>query len=102
MKPNAKKANPVRPGVQRGIRKRFITAAEAKRRAARYLANKMFKALTVLDGEHVRCNIYNVSVKGTWLIQQSSSFPEPRPTQIVVVCKRSGRILYDGSASDEG
>jgi hypothetical protein len=86
----------------KGNRKRLITAAEAKRRAARYLASKMFEGLTVLDGESVRCNIYGVREKETWLIKQPSPFPEPRPSQVVVVCKRTGRILYDGLAGDEG
>jgi hypothetical protein len=102
MKPNAKKAKRVRRPRPQGTRKRHITAGEAKRRAARYLANKALKGLSVLDGERARCNIYGVKEKETWLIQQPSFFPEPRPTQVVVVCKRTGRILYDGSAGDEG
>jgi hypothetical protein len=102
MKPNGEKTKGHRRSPARRSRKRHITAAEAKRRAARYLAIKMFKGLTVLDGEDVRYNIYSVRGKETWLIQQPSSFPESQPTQVVVVCKRSGRILYAGSASDEG
>jgi hypothetical protein len=102
MKPEAKKAKRVRRPRAQGTRKRHITSAEAKRRAARYLANKALKGLTVVDGEHAPCNIYGVSERETWVIQKPSFFPEPRPTQVVVVCKRTGRILYDGSAGDEG
>src|SRR5881397_3335611 len=68
MKPPARKSKVPRRPHALGARERHVTAAEAKRLAARYLANKTFKSLTVLDGESLRWNIFNVRRRNTWLV----------------------------------
>ena len=42
--------------------------------------------------------------KDIWLVYPNSERPvtELRSSQLLAVCKHAGRVLYDGSAGDEG
>ncbi len=85
----------------------IITAAEARRRAERHVLQRMLKGAKVRDGAAFRLDIYN---RGNWAGQDAwvvylnppSETQELRPSQIIVVSKRTGRVLYEGSAQDEG
>jgi hypothetical protein len=81
---------------------RFITRAEARRRAARHILNQMFKGALVRDGMEADHNAYNVRHKDTWVVYKNRPVTGLQSSDVVVVCKRTGRVLYDGLAGDEG
>ena len=89
------------PGSDRK-RKRFLTRVEARQRAVRHVIKRMFKDARVLDGDVARHNAYNVRQAATWLVYKKLPGRELRAAEVVVVCKRTGRVLYEGSACDEG
>jgi hypothetical protein len=89
------------PGGGRS-RKRFITAAEARRRAIRYVLNRIFKGAAVRDGAKMRWHIFNLRREDVWLVYKNCHDMLLRSSDVVVVCKRAGRILHEGSANDEG
>jgi hypothetical protein len=74
----------------------FITHAEARRRAERHVINQMFKGATVRDGAEVRLGIY------VWVVYKNAGENALKSSEVVLVCKRTGRVLYAGSACDEG
>lgn len=80
----------------------FITRAEARQRAERYVLNRMFKGATVRDGAETGGNIYGVRREDTWVVYKNPRVSALRSADVVVVCKRTGRVLYEGSAHDEG
>ena len=90
-----------KPGGGRS-RKRFIKAAEARRLATRYVLNRMFKGAAVRDGAQVCWCAPNVRREDVWLVYKNCHEMLLRSSDVVVVCKRTGRILYEGSANDEG
>jgi hypothetical protein len=89
-------------------RKRFISPAEARRRAERHVLKRMFRGATVRDGNTARWRVYDptgkLAGKDVWLVYPNPEQPltELRSSQLIAVCKRTGRVLYDGSAGDEG
>jgi hypothetical protein len=92
-----------RPEPRRGrSRRRFITRAEALLLAGRHVLDRMFKGATVRDGEEARINTYNIRHKDTWVVYKNCALTGLRASDVVVVCKRTGRVLYEGSAGDEG
>ena len=104
-----KKASKVlrRPKPRGGkFQKRFITSAEARRRAERHVLKRLFQGATVRDGAAVRLNLYhrgNWTGKDVWVVYKNPDNPlELKASSIIAVCKRTGRVLYEGSAGDEG
>jgi hypothetical protein len=81
---------------------KFISRAEARRRAVRHVLNRMFKGATVCDGMEAGGNIYDVRREDTWMVYKNPKENALKSSNVVVVCKRSGRVLYEGSAGDEG
>lgn len=64
----------------------------------------MFDGVPVRDGEEARLRLYNVRRKDVWVVlpkieRELSGF---RSSTVVMVCKRTGRVLYAGPAKDEG
>ena len=103
----AKKASR-QPKPHKGTRQRqFITRAEARRRAARHL-HRLFKGATVRDGKTAQSCGYGfpskLANKEVWLVYANLGLPAIvlRSSHIIAVCKRTGRVLYEGSAHDEG
>jgi hypothetical protein len=92
-----------RPTTRSG-KKQFITRAEARRRAERHVLNRMFKGATVLDGAEPSWNIFGVRREDTWVVLKNDQGDRLalKSSDMVVVCKRTGRVLYDGPAQDEG
>ena len=94
----------------RAKKKQFVTRAEARRRAERHVLNRMFKGAPVKDGEVARFCIYNQGKwtnKDVWVVyknskQQISEQLVLKSSEVVVVSKRTGWVLYEGSAGDEG
>ena len=86
--------------------RKSITPAEARRRAERHVLNRLFKGARVADGAGVRLNIYHRAhwkPDQVWVVYKNSDAPMTlRSSDIIVVSKRTGRILYEGSAGDEG
>ena len=80
----------------------FITRVEARRRAERHVLNRMFKSATVRDGAQAGGNLYNVRRVDTWVVYKNPRVSAFRSAEVVVVCKRTGRVLYEGFAGDEG
>ena len=80
---------------------KIITRAEARRRAERHVINRMFKGATVRDGMEACHHIYNVRRENTWVVYKNGP-PVIKSSSVVVICKRTGRVLFEGSANDEG
>ena len=87
-----------------------ITPAEARRRAARHVLDRMFKGAKVEDGAKAHLCLGYISgpspkwsVKDSWVIYQNLEEPlSLKSSSVILVCKRTGRVLYEGSAGDEG
>jgi len=96
----AKRRKPRKSKVQ------FITRAEARRRAERHVLNRMFKGALVRDGAKVRLGIYvpkgQWRNEDVWVVYKNSNEIAFKSSDVVLVCKRTGRVLYEGSACDEG
>lgn len=80
----------------------FITRTEARRRAERHVLNRLFKGAMVGDGAEAAGNIYNVRREDTWVVYKNPRGSILRSANVVVICKRTGRVLHEGSAHDEG
>src|SRR5437870_13317992 len=110
MKPARHKASRKREGAKRAksLRRkvRFITPAEARRRAGRHLLNRLFKGAMVRDGAEAKLNICmrgGWTGKDVWAVYKNSENPASlKSSEVVLVSKRTGRVLYEGSACDEG
>ena len=83
-------------------RKRPITAAQARQLAAKHVLNRMFAGAVVKNGATVRFGGYGAQQGDTWVIYKNQDVNELRSSDVVVVCKRTGRILYEGIVGDEG
>ncbi len=62
----------------------------------------MFKGATVRDGAEAGGNLYNVRREDTWVVYKKCRGIGLRSSDVVVEFKRTGRVLYEGSANDEG
>jgi len=84
----------------------MISQAAALRSAARHVVNRLFNCAKVVDGAGVRLSIYghgNRKPDQVWVVfKNPDARMELRSSEIIVVSKRSGRVLYEGSAGDEG
>jgi len=80
------------------IPKKDISPAEARQRAARHVINNIFKGVKVRDGATAKWNIDGVRRKDVWLVyRKQRRFDQWLPAQdLMVVCKRTGRVLYAG------
>ncbi len=84
-------------------RKRPISAAEARQRAIRHVVRQMFGGAKVADGKHAGMSVYNLPAVDAWVVfKNSREFLGLRSSEVIVVCKRTGRVLYEGPANDEG
>ena len=72
-----------------------------RRRAERQVLNQMFKGASVRDGPEAGVNIYSVRREDGWVVYKKCRGMGFRSSDVVVVCKRTGRVLYEGSAGDE-
>ena len=89
-----------RPG-----KRRLVTRAEARRRAQRHVLDRIFKGAPVRDGAGVCLGIYfqdKWTAKDVWVVYKNSEGSGLKSSDVVLVSKRSGRVLYEGSACDEG
>lgn len=98
-RPQPRKSRPRRQTQKR------ITPAEARRRAARHVLLRMFKGAKVADGSTVRLGIYpgNWKAAEVWIVYKNPDDSMAlKSSDIIVVSKRTGRVLYEGPAGDEG
>lgn len=90
------------------MKKRPITRKEARERAYRYLLRKMFTGAVVKDGAKAEWRPSypqgGIQKEDVWLIylREFPAKPIFRSSHVIVVSKKSGRVVYDGSANDEG
>lgn len=87
------------------IRKRLIAAAEARQRAARHVIGRIFSGVLVRDGATAKWNVAGVRHEDVWLVyRKQRRHDQWIPAQdLMVVCKRTGRVLYAGLVfPDEG
>ena len=100
-----KKSKPVAGKLaapKKSAKAKWITRAEARRRAERHVIDRLFKGAQVRDGVKSGHRAYNVRLEDTWVVYKNCPVLALRSSAIVVICKRSGRVLYEGSAHDEG
>jgi hypothetical protein len=84
---------------------RFITRTEARRRAEWHVLNRMFKGATVRDGAEAKLCIYSpgkIKSADAWVVYKNPEESALKSAAVVLVSKRTGRVLYEGSAGDEG
>jgi hypothetical protein len=84
---------------------KFITRAEARRRAERYVLHRMFRGALVQDGATAKLCIYNRgdwSANDVWVVYTNQREIALKSVDLILVCKRTGRVLYEGPANDEG
>jgi hypothetical protein len=84
---------------------RCLTRTEARRLAAAHVQKRLFSGATVRDGAEVRLNIYprgRWTAQDVWVVYPNAERWALQSSQVVVVCKRTDRVLYEGSAGDEG
>ena len=99
----AKRTRARKAGRTARRRKRWITPEQARRLAARHMMPPMFDGVPVRDDVKARLLLYGVPRKDVWVV-----FPKIErgqrlgPSTVVVVCKRTGRVLYVGEAEKEG
>ncbi len=85
-----------------------ITAIKAWELAARHVLSQMFLRAPVKDGSEVRLGIYDptgkLAGKAVWAVYPNpmGNPTEIKASEVILVCKRTGKILYAGSAHDEG
>ena len=104
-KPRRRAGKQSRRLKQRPGKKPFITQAEARRRAQRHVLNRLFKGAAVRDGAKVRLGDYfrnKWAAKDGWVVYKNSEGFGLKSSDVVLVSKRTGRVLYEGSACDEG
>lgn len=62
----------------------------------------MFGGAKVADGKHASMSVNILPTGDAWgVFKNSRGEPSLHPSEIVV-CKRTGRVLYEGPANDEG
>jgi len=86
---------------------RRITRAGARRLAAQHAVKAIFRGSTVKDGAEAGLRTYALpklpAGKDVWVVYLNDENPMIlKSSEIVVICKRTGRVLYAGSACDEG
>jgi hypothetical protein len=83
-----------------------ITKADALRRAQCHVLHRLFKGAKVADGATARLGIYirgNWKPADAWVVYKNPENPmELKSADIIAVSKRTGRVLYEGPAGDEG
>ena len=103
---NPNRRSPSRQSPLRRLNRKHITPAEARRRAARHVLKRMFQGATVADGAKARLCIYpggDWKPAEVWIVFKNPEDPMAlKSSDIIVVSKRTGRVLYEGPASDEG
>jgi hypothetical protein len=66
----------------------------------------MFNGAAVLDGADVRLGVYlpkGWTPEDLWVVYKNSTNAlELKSSDIVAICKRTGQVVYEGSACDEG
>ena len=68
-------------------------------------APRLFKGARVRDGAKVRLGIYfrgDWTTKDVWVVYKNPEEIALKSSEVVLVSKRTGRVLYEGSACDEG
>jgi hypothetical protein len=88
-----------------------ITSAEALANAQKHVLEKIFGGRTVVDGAQIVFHAY-ISGQAEWKVQDTwavytNRWPEEqeltiRASDVILICKRTGKVLYEGSAGDEG
>jgi hypothetical protein len=62
----------------------------------------MFRGAPVRDGAKAPWHAPNVRREDVWLVYKNQPVMLLQSSDVLVVCKRTGWILYEGSANDEG
>jgi hypothetical protein len=65
----------------------------------------LFQGARVQAGEGVRLGIYfrgGWTPKDLWVVYKNAEQNALKSSEVVLVSKRTGRVLYEGSAHDEG
>ena len=95
------KKSPTRPRPK-------IDTIKAWQLAARHVLSQMFLRAPVKDGSQVRLSIYDptgkLAGKPVWAVYPNpwENQNEIKASEVILVCQRTGKILYAGSAHDEG
>lgn len=96
----------VRKSQPRRLARKTITPAAARRRAARHVLLRMFKGAKVADGSKVRLGFYlkgNWKPAEVWIVHKNADDSMAlKSSDVIAICKRTGRVLYEGPAGDEG
>ena len=91
----------------------FVTKEEAVRLARQHIVDPAYECGGVVDGAVANLGLIYIpgrvdwSVKDVWVVYKCHKQPVDAvavltSSQVVFVCKRTGKVLYEGWAGDEG
>lgn len=104
-KPRAPKKKPVRVTKRPAKpRKKAVSATQARRLAARHVMARMFADVPVRDGADVK-RLYRLWREDVWIVfpnREDEHISTLCASRVIVVSKRTGRVLFEGDANDEG
>lgn len=64
---------------------------------------RVFAGARVVDGKHADMGVYALPREGVWVvIKQARGVPALRSAAVIVVCQRTGRVLYEGRPVTRG
>lgn len=66
---------------------------------------RMFGKAHVQSGEESNTGIFDVRRDDVWMVFPNVEHERAGivgPSPVVIVCKRTGRVIYEGPANDEG
>ena len=87
---------------------KIISRTESLRQAGKFLIRSLLHGAKVKDGAATRWSpsygskSFNPSKVWVVFLQQRGDEISLRSSEVIAVCKRTGRVLYHGSANDEG
>ena len=79
-----------------------ITKEKALEIVKRHNARKEFKSFSITDSLPSNCHIYNAPENCWYILTANEELLALSSSRLVCICKSTGKILYDGSAGDEG
>ncbi|MEI6862672.1 MAG: hypothetical protein WCL04_10530, partial [Verrucomicrobiota bacterium] len=85
---------------------RQVTADEARRIAVWASSDRSFATGEVRDGAEANVRAYAIDKDDCWVVYRSFDYDDDvirlQSSWVALVCKRTGRLVYVGSAHDEG
>lgn len=84
-------------------RSKKLSRHQALSRAKAHICHELLgKSPRIVDSRYAEVRAYNVDTKNAWVIYKVSKEIAFKSSEVIVVCKRTGKVIYEGAAGDEG